>query len=287
MAKRKKKNKQYTDEFKREAIGLLATRGDSTVEEIVSSLGVFPSMLYQWRKQFGSEPEQPIGESYEDEARRLRREISQIKKENVTLKSQDCALREGHGSMSTVDMVNLGKSALGVTESCRLLGMSKSSYYDPISRTPERAQRCRALVSRIRAVFEEHLGNYGSPRIHRTLRSQGIRVSCKRVASLMHEYQLVARRKRGFKPQKTDSNHKGSFAPNWLEQDFSAEGQDLKWVGDISVPQQAAREMRDRPLAIGLQGQVANHRKRFRSKALVVRRLLTCRSGWTVWKNDG
>ncbi len=86
MAKRKKKNKHYTDEFKREAIGLLATRGDSTVEEIASSLGVFPSMLYQWRKQFGSEREQPIGESYEDEARRLRREISQIKKENMTLK---------------------------------------------------------------------------------------------------------------------------------------------------------------------------------------------------------
>jgi len=136
--------------------------------------------------------------------------------------------------MSTVAMVNLGKSALGVTESCRLLGVSKSSYYDQMSRTPERARRCRALVSRIRAVFEEHLGNYGSPRIHRTLQSQGIRVSCKRVASLMHEYQLVARRKRGFKPQKTDSNHKGPFAPNLLEQDFSAEAQDQKWVGDIT-----------------------------------------------------
>jgi len=54
----KRKKKHYTDEFKQESIRLLATRGDLTVEEIASSLGVFPSMLYQWRKQFGSEPEQ-------------------------------------------------------------------------------------------------------------------------------------------------------------------------------------------------------------------------------------
>jgi putative transposase len=131
-------------------------------------------------------------------------------------------------------MVNLGKSALGVTESCRLLGVPKSSYYDQLSRTPRRAQRCRALVSCIRAVFEEHLGNYGSPRIHRTLRTQGIRVSCKRVASLMREYKLVARRKRGFRPQTTDSNHDGPFAPNLLEQDFSAEAENQIWVGDIT-----------------------------------------------------
>jgi transposase InsO family protein len=39
------------------------------------------------------------------------------------------------------------------------------------------------------------------------------------------------------------------------------------WAMDISVPEQAAREMRVWPLAIGLQKQVANHRKRLGSKA--------------------
>jgi len=136
--------------------------------------------------------------------------------------------------MSIVTMVDIGKSALGVTESCRLLGVSKSSYYDQLTRTPKRTMRCRALVSRIRAVFEEHLGNYGSPRIHRTLQAQGFRVSCKRVASLMREYRLVARQKRGFRPQTTDSNHEGPFARNLLNQDFSATVQDQVWVGDIT-----------------------------------------------------
>ena len=42
------------------------------------------------------------------------------------------------------------------------------------------------------------------------------------------------------------------------------------WATDISVPQQAAWEMRVWPLAIGLQEQVANHHKRLGSKVPVV-----------------
>jgi hypothetical protein len=172
--------------------------------------------------------------------------------------------------MSLVAMVNLGKGALGITQTCRVLEVSKSSYYDQLDRSPKRALRCRALVSQIQAVFEEHLGNYGSPRIHRALRTQGVRVSRQQVASLMRKNSLVARQKRRFRPMTTDSNHSGPIARNLLQQDFSATSTNQVWVGDISVPQQAAREMRDRPLAIGLQGQVANHRKRLGSKALVV-----------------
>ncbi len=53
-------------------------------------------------------------------------------------------------------------------------------------------------------------------------------------------------------------------------QELVATAPNQVWTWDISVPQKAAREMRDRPLAIGLQEQVANHRKRLGSKALVV-----------------
>jgi putative transposase len=136
--------------------------------------------------------------------------------------------------MSIVKLVNLGKSALGVTQTCRLLGVAKSSYYDQVKRSPKRALRCRALVSQIRAVFEEHLGNYGSPRIYRDLRGKGVRVSRRRVASLMREYRLVARQKRRFRPMTTDSNHDGPIAPNLLQQDFSASAPNRIWVGDIT-----------------------------------------------------
>jgi transposase-like protein len=87
MAKKKRTNRRYTEEFKREAIRLLENRGDSTGAEIAASLGIAPSILYQWRKQLGVEPARSAhGESLEDEAQRLRREISQMRKENLILK---------------------------------------------------------------------------------------------------------------------------------------------------------------------------------------------------------
>jgi transposase len=66
--------------------------------------------------------------------------------------------------------------------------------------------------------------------------------------------------------------HRGRARPptRHRPEEHGADGPNQVWCWDISVPQKAAREMRDRPLAIGLQEQVANHRKRLGSKALVV-----------------
>ena len=87
MAKKKKKRRQYPEEFKRQAVRLLETRGEQTAAEIATDLGVSAGQLYQWRKELGAVQERPAGmESAEDENLRLRREVSQMKKENDTLK---------------------------------------------------------------------------------------------------------------------------------------------------------------------------------------------------------
>jgi transposase len=87
MAKKKKKRRQYPEEFKRQAVRVLESRGEQTAAEIAADLGVSAGQLYQWRKELGAVQERPAGmESAEDENLRLRREISQMKKENDTLK---------------------------------------------------------------------------------------------------------------------------------------------------------------------------------------------------------
>jgi len=133
-------------------------------------------------------------------------------------------------------MVELGKSALGVSGCCKLLGISRSSYYASKRRRPtRRSQRCRALVAHIIAVFEEHEGRYGCPRIYRTLRKQNIKVTRKTIARLMRQEQLCARPRRRFKPMTTDSKHDGPIAPNLLNQDFHADAPNRVWVSDITV----------------------------------------------------
>lgn len=137
--------------------------------------------------------------------------------------------------MSLASLVELGKGALSITRMCALLSIARSTYYAQRKpKPPGRSLRCRALVACIQAVFAEHQARYGAPRICRALRKQGFRVSQKTVAKQMRAEGLIARPKKRFRPQTTDSNHEGPFAPNLLQQDFSAAAPNQKWAGDIT-----------------------------------------------------
>lgn len=83
------KRKRYTEEFKREAVRLLVTRGNRPAAEVAEGLGVAPSLLYQWQKQFSDIAETAMnsrGESKDEELSRLRRENAQLKKDKEVLK---------------------------------------------------------------------------------------------------------------------------------------------------------------------------------------------------------
>jgi transposase len=85
-----RKRKRHTEEFKREAVRLLETRGERTVADVASGLGVAENLLHLWRRKYGSSIEQQRrergGESPEEELKRLRREIAQVKQERDVLK---------------------------------------------------------------------------------------------------------------------------------------------------------------------------------------------------------
>lgn len=71
------------------------------------------------------------------------------------------------------------------------------------------------------------------------MKADGESTSRKRVTRLMHEERLVARQVKRFITT-TNSNHDFKVPENRLNRDFTASRADEKWVGDISVPQQAA-----------------------------------------------
>ena len=76
--KAKKKRKKRPEEFKREAVRLLETRGERTIADVAASLGVAENLLHSWKRKYGSAAEQVRrergGEAPEDELKRLRRE---------------------------------------------------------------------------------------------------------------------------------------------------------------------------------------------------------------------
>ncbi len=126
------------------------------------------------------------------------------------------------------------KQEFPVVVICRVLEVSESGYYAWRKRsTCRRKQEDAHLTQEIRQVFETHQGRYGSPRILRELRDEGVTCSRKRIARLMRQEDLSARRKRRrVLTTKRDRTH--PVAPNILNREFTASAPNKKWVTDIT-----------------------------------------------------
>jgi transposase InsO family protein len=125
--------------------------------------------------------------------------------------------------------------AYSIAVLCRVLEVSRSGFYDYMAEPEtERQRRDASLAAKARAVFVEHKGRYGSPRVCRELRERGDVVSTKKVAQVMRLEGLVARPKRRFRAT-TDSKHDDPIAPNLLARDFTARGPNEAWVTDVTA----------------------------------------------------
>jgi len=88
--KAKKKRKKHPEEFKREAVRLMEGRGERTVADVAAGLGVAENLLHAWKRKYGNAAEEVRrergGETAEEELKRLRREMTQLKQERDVLK---------------------------------------------------------------------------------------------------------------------------------------------------------------------------------------------------------
>lgn len=117
---------------------------------------------------------------------------------------------------------------------CRVLSVSRSSYYAWACGQTHSRRRDLALVVHIRAIHRHHKGRYGSPRVTQELRAQGMDVGRRRVARLMREQGLAGRPRRRFHGSTTDSTGNLGPVPNLLQRDFRAERPNRVLVGDIT-----------------------------------------------------
>jgi putative transposase len=128
------------------------------------------------------------------------------------------------------------KGRYTVKEMTGLLGVSRNAYYQWARKgvSLRRKEADAELVRLIRQIQARHQRRYGSPRIQRELRyAYGKRVSVKKVARLMMENGLNARRKRTF-IRTTETNHTLAVCENILGREFHAEKGGQKWVSDIT-----------------------------------------------------
>ncbi|CAK6686700.1 IS3 family transposase ISStau1 [Synechococcus sp. CBW1107] len=98
----------------------------------------------------------------------------------------------------------------------------------------KRAAENAVITAEIVAVFEQHRGFYGSPRVHQELRSSGRQIGRHRVARLMRRAELRARTHKAFRPCAKASRGACGVVANLLQQDFQPPVPNLRWAGDIT-----------------------------------------------------
>ncbi len=115
----------------------------------------------------------------------------------------------------------------------RLYDVSRTGYQSWLTRgESKRSEQDRELLSAIERVYVEVDGAYGSPKMTKALRQEGMLVGENRIARLMRENGLVARCARIYRKH-AGVNRFFSKIKNELY-DKEATGPDQIWVGDVT-----------------------------------------------------
>jgi transposase InsO family protein len=127
------------------------------------------------------------------------------------------------------------KARFPVSTMCRYLCVSTSGFYAWSNRGKSaRRVEDERLARAVAHVHTASRRRYGSPRVMHQLRREGTRVGRKRVARLMREQGLVARRRRRV-ARTTDSRHGEPIAPNLVARNFTAAMPGRVMVGDTTA----------------------------------------------------
>jgi transposase InsO family protein len=121
-----------------------------------------------------------------------------------------------------------------VSRLCQLLEVSRSGYYEWLSRPP-RAQVDvdQEVQDTIGRYFAQGRGTYGTRRLKHLLAQDGLQVSRRRIGRLLAQAGLRCKTQRKFRAPKS-SGQAQTVAPNQLNRAFTVTEPDTVYVGDIT-----------------------------------------------------
>jgi putative transposase len=117
---------------------------------------------------------------------------------------------------------------------CQLLEVSRSGYYEWLSRPPRaQADVDQEVQDTIRRYFAQGRGTYGTRRLKPLLAQDGLQVSRRRIGRLLAQAGLRCKTQRKFRAPKS-SGQAQTVAPNQLNREFAVTEPDTVYVGDIT-----------------------------------------------------
>ena len=128
-------------------------------------------------------------------------------------------------------------SEFRVKKMCQVLDVSRSRYYagKRLCKSSRQLEDER-LLEKIREAHKMSRDTYGSPRVTKELRANGILCGKNRIARLMRFHGIAAKMKRRFKIT-THSRHNLPVAENLLNRQFAVDRPNKVWLSDITYIQ--------------------------------------------------
>lgn len=123
------------------------------------------------------------------------------------------------------------ESELNIERMCRLLNVPMSSYYERQNKTTEKPKE-KGFIDEIKKIHDENLHCYGRRRMFKELQNKGINIGVFKISRLMREAGVVAKIPK--KPHYYPAGNEVPNIPNLLNRQFTPEGLNTHWVGDIT-----------------------------------------------------
>lgn len=142
--------------------------------------------------------------------------------------------------LSTSNTSSSQEPSFTVNEMCETLGVSRSGFYANAHKDQRvRRQQDRAIATQMRDIFEQNQRCYGSPRLLRDLKKQGVHTSKTRVRRLMKIEGICPVQKRRVRVKTTQSNPHLPVAPHLLLDAPPVQHPGVRFYSDITyIPTQ-------------------------------------------------
>ncbi|MBV6325734.1 IS3 family transposase [Duganella violaceipulchra] len=229
-----RKRKTFEPSLKLEVVRMIKEQGLS-VQNVSESMSIGQTAIRRWLTQYGAEQNgQPgIGKPLTAEQQRIR----QLELENQQLKQDGDHLKKGLGLLCPRNEMiyqlvhQLQKEAIPAQQSCRVLDVSRSGYYEARRRSAKPVV-CKLGVH-LKAAFLASQQSYGSRRLVTAMADAGLQIGRYKVRSLMRQAALKPVWKRKF-VHTTDSKHDLPIATNVLNRQFNPPAPNMAYVSDIT-----------------------------------------------------
>lgn len=195
---RPRKTRRYGDRFKATAIKLSSVPG-VLVQDVAAAVDIHPFMLSLWRKQVRDGVIVAKAAKLDVQTKAKLKRLRELERQIQGSQRGARAPKKRHpvcfGSKAEVfEFIEANRTRHKVSVMCRVYGVTRAGYYDWRKRQPSaRTQQDGLLQQQIERVHQESGSTYGSPRVHRELKTHGVQVGENRVARLMRLYDIKAR----------------------------------------------------------------------------------------------